>query len=280
MDKQTLSARQFTHLASFIQENYGIKLPDAKKLMIEARLRRRLRSTGFENFTRYLDHVFSPDGQAGELIHMVDAITTNKTDFFREPSHYDYLCRQVLPKLLSRESFSGASPLRIWSAACSSGEEPYTLAMVLSEFAEQSGGFHYQIHASDISTKVLKKASCGVYREEQVAGIPLRLRQKYLLRSKDRHLALVQVNDCLRRQVSFQRINLMDADFGLREKMHIIFCRNVLIYFGKDRQEQLIGRFHRQMLPGGFLFIGHSESLGGMGVPFAVTTPTVYRRMD
>jgi len=279
-DAEVLSGSQFSRLASYIQGNYGIRLPAAKKLMIEARLRRRMKKAGFPTFGEYLDHVFSPEGHNGELIHMVDAITTNKTDFFREPSHFDILCRQVLPMLLSKERFTGVSPLRVWSAACSSGEEPYTLAMALSEFAEQSPDFHFQIYASDISTKVLKTAYHGVYREDRVAGMPLRLRQKYLLRSKNRQLELVQVKDRLRRQVAFHRINLMDDDFGLHERMHVIFCRNVMIYFDKEHQEKLIGRFHRQMLPGGFLFIGHSESLSGMKTPFSLIAPTVYKRAD
>lgn len=279
-DNETLSTKQFSRLATFVQENYGIRLPDAKKLMIEARLRRRLKWSGFQTFTEYLDHVFSPAGQGGELIHMVDAITTNKTDFFREPSHFDILCKEILPNLLSSKAFIGGSTLRIWSAACSSGEEPYTLAMVLSEFAEQTAGFRFRIYASDISTKVLKQAYRGVYREDQISGIPLHLRQKYFLRSKDRHLELVQVNECLRRMVTFQRINLMDDNFGLKERIHIIFCRNVMIYFNKDSQERLIGKFHKQMLPGGYLFIGHSESLSGMPVPFTLIAPTVYKRVD
>ena len=280
LDNETLSTKQFSRLATFVQENYGIRLPDAKKLMIEARLRRRLKWSGFQTFTEYLDHVFSPAGQGGELIHMVDAITTNKTDFFREPSHFDILCKEILPNLLAAKTFIGGSILRIWSAACSSGEEPYTLAMVLSEFAERTPGFRFRIYASDISTKVLKQAYRGVYREDQISAIPLHLRQKYFLRSKDRHLELVQVNECLRRMVTFQRINLMDDNFGLKERIHIIFCRNVMIYFDKDSQERLIGKFHKQMVPGGHLFIGHSESLSGMPVPFTLIAPTVYKRVD
>jgi len=278
LSKETFSGKHFQNLSSFIQDNYGIKMPDSKQVMLESRLRRRMRQTGYDSIDDYLEYVFSPEGRRDELVHMVDTVTTNKTDFFREPVHFTILCDQIIPRIIAGKAFSGSSRLRIWSSACSTGEEPYTLAMVLHEFAERNGSLRYSILASDLSTRVLKIAHRAVYNEEQIQDIPLRLREKYLLRSKDRSLGLVQIREHLRESVTFRRINLMADDFDLREKMHIIFCRNVLIYFAKNAQERLMHKFADLLEPGGFLFIGHSESLAGMEVPFTSVAQTVYQK--
>ncbi len=277
---ERLSERRFEALARFIQDNYGIKMPRSKKVMVEARLRRRMGQAGFQGLEQYLDYVFSPDGQRRELVHMVDIITTNKTEFFREPSHFELLRDQILPRCTAEGLGRRSSPLRLWSAACSSGEEPYTLAMVLREFAEGHAPFHFEILASDVSSRMLHKAVNGVYSEEEVAAIPMPFRHKYLLRSKDRQLALVQVDEALRRLVTFRRINLMADDFRIRGRLHVIFCRNVLIYFSKEDQASLVRRFWRCLAPGGYLFVGHSESLAGLDAPFSSVATTVYRRCE
>ncbi|MEW6220180.1 MAG: protein-glutamate O-methyltransferase [Thermodesulfobacteriota bacterium] len=277
LDEAALSAKQFRQLAAFIQERYGIRLPPAKKLMVESRLRRRLKETGQSSLGRYLEQVFSPEGEAGELLHMVDAITTNKTEFFREADHFQVLASQVLPHLAALQP--PAAMIRIWSAACSTGEEAYTLAMVLAEWT-RSRPLRYAILASDLSTRVLGAARQAIYREDEVAAIPMALRKRYLLRSKDRGLGLVQIGPGLRERVTFRRINLMDEDFGLAERQHIIFCRNVMIYFDKEDQGRLMRHLHGQLAPGGFLFTGHSESLAGIQVPFRPLAPAVYQRID
>ncbi|MEW6520356.1 MAG: protein-glutamate O-methyltransferase [Thermodesulfobacteriota bacterium] len=279
MKNDHLSSRQFAMLAQFIEGNYGIKMPPAKKIMLESRLRRRMSRAGFDSFEKYLEYIFSPEGRRLELPHTIDAITTNKTDFFREPEHFTILCRDIIPRLLAERILMPNERFRIWSSACSTGEEPYTLAMVLSELAEQRNDFSFSILASDLSLKVLKKAYRAIYREEQLTGVPLLLRQKYLLRSKDRNLGLAQIEPRLRSRVEFRRINLMDGEFGIDQKMHVIFCRNVNIYFSKENQEKLLNRFHHLLVPGGYLFIGHSESLAGMNVPFEMVLPTVYLRL-
>jgi len=278
LSKETFSANHFRHLARFIQDNYGIKMPDSKQVMLESRLRRRMRQAGFSSIEDYLDYVFSPQGRREELVHMVDTVTTNKTDFFREPVHFTILCDRIIPRITAGRAFTGPAKLKVWSSACSTGEEPYTLAMVLQEFAEKNGALHYSILASDLSTRVLKIAQRGVYNEDQIQDIPLGLREKYLLRSKDRALRLVQIREHLRESVTFRRINLMDDDFNIPEKMHIIFCRNVLIYFEKNEQERLMHKFAGLLEPGGFLFIGHSESLASMDVPFASVAQTIYQK--
>lgn len=271
----TLSGRDFDRLSRFIYDTCGIKMPEVKKTMLEARLQKRLRSLGMRSFTHYCDYLFAPEGQEQELVQMLDMVTTNKTDFFREPDHFDYLTRTVLPDWLARHP---DSTLSIWSAGCSSGEEPYTLAMVLSEFALRNPGFDFKILASDLSTRVLEKAKQAIYNESQVDPVPMELKKKYLLRSKDRNSGMVRIVPELRDKVRFRRLNFMDQDFGMREQLDIIFCRNVIIYFDRPTQEKLLQRFHRNMKPGAFIFMGHSETLSGLNVPLVSVYPTVYRK--
>lgn len=272
----TLSVRDFGRLSRFIYDTCGIKMPDVKKTMLEARLQKRLRALGMHSFTDYCDFLFSEQGMEQELVQMLDMVTTNKTDFFREPDHFQYLTQTVLPDWVRRHP---NATLAIWSAGCSSGEEPYTLAMVLSEFAQRNPGFDFRILATDISTRVLDKAKNAIYAESQVEPVPMDLKRKYLLRSKDRASAMVRIVPELRAKVRFRRLNFMDEDFGLREQLDIIFCRNVIIYFDRPTQEKLLQRFHRNLKPGGFIFMGHSETLSGLDVPLASVYPTVYRKM-
>lgn len=274
-----ISQREFKRLGEFIHANYGIKMPPIKKTMLEARLQKRLRLLGFDSFSEYSKYLFSPEGIEKELVHMVDMVTTNKTDFFREPQHFTYLTGNTLP-LLAEESGAGTQrPLKIWSAGCSSGEEPYTMAIVLSEYAQQHPGFTFQILASDISSRVLEHAANAVYQESKVDPVPFQLKKKYLLRSKDRDKREIRIVPALRNLVSFRRINFMESEFGLREKMDIIFCRNVIIYFDRPTQEKLLNRLAGHLLSGGYIFMGHSETLSGLNVPLTAVAPTVYRKL-
>jgi len=278
-DHMTLSTKDFQRLSSFIYNELGIKMPDSKRTMLTGRLAKRLRANGLDSFTHYCDFVFSPEGQDRELVHLLDVVTTNKTDFFREPAHYDQLVQTVLPTLLRENGLGAGRKCRIWSAGCSTGEEPYTLSMVLSEFAaRQPGGFPFEILATDISTRVLDVARRGVYPENRIQPIPQGLRKKYLLRGKDRNNPEVRIVPELRSLVKFGRLNFMDREFGLSDPMDIIFCRNVIIYFDKPTQEQLMGKFCQNLRPGGFLLVGHSESLQGYDVPLIQVAPTIYRR--
>jgi chemotaxis protein methyltransferase CheR len=275
----TLSTKDFQRLSSFIYNELGIKMPDSKRTMLTGRLAKRLRVNELDSFSDYCDFVFSSEGQERELVHLLDVVTTNKTDFFREPAHYDQLVQTVLPTLIRENGLGNGRKCRIWSAGCSTGEEPYTLSMVLSEFAAvQASGFPFEILATDISTRVLEAARLGVYPENRIAPIAQGLRRKYLLRGKDRNNPEVRIVPELRSTVKFGRLNFMDREFGLRDPVDIIFCRNVIIYFDKPTQEQLMGKFCRHLRPGGFLFVGHSESLQGYDVPLVQVAPTIYRR--
>jgi chemotaxis protein methyltransferase CheR len=271
--EQHLTEREFESLRDLIYGACGIALIPAKKTMMELRLRRRLQALQMVSFREYQQYLAGRGGER-ELIALIDVITTNKTDFYREPGHFDFLTRAVLPALTA----GSGRPLNVWSAGCSSGEEPYTLAMVLSEYAEERPGFQFSILATDISTRVLEKARLGVYEIGVIAPIPPEAKRKYLLKSRDRSRPMARVAPEIRSRVDFQRLNLMDADFALPHPMDVIFCRNVVIYFDKTTQGQLIKKFFRNLRPNGYLFMGHSETLHGFDVPLAQVAPTVYRK--
>lgn len=274
---EKLSDKQFGVLSAFIEEHCGIKMPATKRLMLEARLRKRLKAVGLATFQEYIEFLFGAEGMTTELVHMVDAVTTNKTDFFREPQHFDYLVKKALPDIMARTGAGRRRKLMAWSAGCSTGEEPYTLSIVLSEVAEKMGDFDYQILATDISTKVLEKAASAVYEEEKISPVPSELRKKYLLKSKDRTRKLVRIVPELREKVKFRRLNFMDSDFGMREPFDFIFCRNVFIYFDRETQQRILHGFCRHLIPGGYVFLGHSESINGLDVPLVPVAPSVYQ---
>jgi chemotaxis protein methyltransferase CheR len=269
----------FHRLSGFIKETFGIKLPLFKKTMLEGRLRKRMRALDITSFEQYCQYLFSPRGYDCELIHMINVVTTNKTDFFREPDHFDYLVHKVLPEMIDMQAFGGRKKLGVWSAGCSTGEEPYTLAMVLANRAERCPGLEFSVLATDISTAVLEKARKGIYREEDVRPVPMDLRKKYLLRCKNRENKLVRIAPELRALVKFQRLNFMEEKYRMGEDIKIIFCRNVIIYFDRPTQEKIIGRLSLHLCRGGYLFIGHSESLHGMDLPLTQTAATVYRKV-
>ena len=273
-----LSEKDFRRLSELIQSSSGIKMPNPKKVMIEARLRKRLKALGMKSFRAYCDYLFSPEGRKQELVPMIDVITTNKTDFFREPRHFDYLTQTAVPELVRSEGAGIRRQLIVWSAGCSTGEEPYTIAMVLNELVKKQPAFHFMVLATDISTKVLDKAMRGVYERERIEAVPGALKKKYFMQSIDTKKHLVRIVPELRAAVRFRRLNFMDGDFGMREPMDIIFCRNVIIYFDKPTQERLLNRLCKHLIPGGYIFMGHSETLSGLNVPLVSVGSMVYRK--
>ena len=273
--EETLSDRDFARLSSFIHHEAGIRLGHEKKTMLEGRLKRRLRDLNIGSYRQYCDYLFAEQGLREEKVRFIDVVTTNKTDFFREAKHFDYLTQRALPELAPRLG----DPLLVWSAGCSSGEEPYTLAMVLSEYAESHPGFRFRILATDISTIVLEKARLGIYKSDDVEPVPPALRRKYLLRSRERHTDQVRIAPELRKLVEFRRLNFMDADYGVAEKADAIFCRNVIIYFDRPTQQKILGNLVRHLKPSGYLFVGHSETLHDMNLPVEPLGPALYRRV-
>jgi chemotaxis protein methyltransferase CheR len=272
-EEEGLSTRDFARLRELIYTETGICLSPEKKTMVEVRLKRRLRTLNMETYAQYCDFVFGRKGMKEELIFLINVITTNKTDFFREPLHFEFLAQKALPEL----AVNGHS-IVVWSAGCSSGEEPYTLAIVLSEYAAAHPGFHFRILASDISTDMLERAEMGIYSSECVAPIPLALKRKYLLRSRDSQSPRVRVVPELRKLVDFRRLNFMDSDYMLAEKVDAIFCRNVLIYFDRATQESILRKLVHNLTPSGYLFVGHSETLHDMDLPVIPVAPALYRK--
>jgi chemotaxis protein methyltransferase CheR len=271
--EEGLSARDFARLRELIYAETGICLSAEKKTMVEVRLKRRLRVLNMTTYACYCEFVFDRRGMDEELVFLINVITTNKTDFFREPAHFDFLTGRALPEW----DLSGR-PFFAWSAGCSSGEEPYTMAMVLNEYAELHPGFRFRILATDISTSVLEKAQLGIYSSECVAPVPLALKRKYFLRSRDSKSARVRVVPDLRQVIEFRRLNFIETDYALAERVDAIFCRNVLIYFDRATQESILCKLVHNLTPSGYLFVGHSETLHDMDLPVVPVAPALYRK--
>ena len=270
-----LSQAEFQKLSSFIYDELGIKLPDMKKIMLESRLHRRLRELGMNNFKEYIDYVFSQEGRQNEMVHMFDVVTTNKTDFFRENMHFEYMNQFILKEVAPRNS----NFVNIWSAGCSSGEEPYTLTIVLSEAIEKGLISDFKILATDISTRILKMAIDAIYPLNRIEDIPLHLKKKYFLKSKDPMNKTARVIPQLRNKISFERLNFMDDVYNINQMFDIVFCRNVIIYFDHQTQERVIQKLCSKLKTGGYLFLGHSESIAGMNLPLVNVKPTVFRKI-
>lgn len=275
--KHNMTDEDFSRLSSFVYNELGIKMPYPKKVMLQCRLQKRVNDLRLSSFTEYLEFVFSKEGQEEEMIKMIDLVTTNKTDFFREPSHFDYLRDIVLPELI--ESRPSRKTIRIWSAACSSGEEPYTIAIVLMDFLEKYPEADFEILGTDISMRILQRAALAIYTEDRVAGIPLEMKRKYFLRSKTPAEKTVRLIPEIRAKVSFQRMNLMDSYYDVDKDFDIIFCRNVLIYFDRPSQQSVINKLATSLRPDGHFFLGHSESITNMKVPLRQIKPTIFRKI-
>ncbi|MEV4607580.1 protein-glutamate O-methyltransferase CheR [Neorhizobium sp. LMR1-1-1.1] len=272
-----LSKRNFEALSKFIYSYSGIKMPLSKSTMLEGRLRRRLRVTGIATFDDYCDYLFNQGGIEREAIYLIDAVTTNKTDFFREPKHFDYMRDVALGDIVRQFS---ERRLRIWSSACSTGAEPYTLAMVMSDYLQsQAPDRDYFILATDLSTDVLQKAQKGIYSSDMMAPVPPDMMRRYVMRATNAHRQEMRVAPMLRQKVGFARMNLMDAKYPIGDPMHIIFCRNVLIYFDKQTQQQVLTRLCNSLVPGGYLFIGHSETVSGFDLPIRQVANTIFKRI-
>jgi chemotaxis protein methyltransferase CheR len=270
-----LSAKNFDKLARYIYDYSGIKMPPSKRTMLEGRLRKRLRVTGIETFDEYCDYLFKYDGLEREAIHLMDAVTTNKTDFFREPKHFEHMAETALASLIA----DGHRRLRIWSSACSIGAEPYTIAMVAEEFVKGKTGLDYTVLATDLSTEVLQVARRGVYPTSMITPVEPEYRKRYVMEARDRERDEVRIHPRLRSKVGFARLNLMDERYDIGEKAQIVFCRNVLIYFDKPTQQKVLKRLCDNLVTGGFLYVGHSETITGLDLPVKQVANTVFRRV-
>jgi chemotaxis protein methyltransferase CheR len=271
-----LTDAHFDKISALVKRKCGINLHQGKKQLVKARLNKRLRSLNLRSFGEYLD-LLEHDRSGNELVTMLDSISTNLTSFFREGAHFEFLKQEALPEVLSK---TGQRRLRLWSAGCSSGEEPYTLAITLREALPASSSWDVRILATDLSTVVLQRAAQGLYDAERIKTVSPALVRTYFdqVKMKDATRATYQVKESIRRMITFARLNLMES-WPMKGPFDIIFCRNVMIYFEKPVQEVLVNRYYNLLGPGGYLFLGHSESLTGTKHPFKYVKPTVYRRM-
>lgn len=264
----------FRYISTFAAEYAGIMLPDSKRDMVYSRLTRRLRLLRLPSFARYCDLLRA--GDPVELDCFINALTTNLTSFFREAHHFEYLAQTLLPELLAHHKRDRR--LRFWSAGCSTGEEPYSLAMTLAEHVPRLEGWDIRILATDLDSDVLERAAAGVYAMERLQTIEASRRARWFRRGRGRQSGRARVVDDLKRLVSFRRLNLM-APWPMHGLFDVIFCRNVVIYFDKTTQARLFSRFAQQMHAHGQLFVGHSESLYRVANDFQLIGNTVYRRV-
>lgn len=267
--------RQFQAIAELVQGQVGIQLPPAKRTMVEGRLRRRVRALGLNDLEAYGREVLEQGRLDEELVHLIDCVTTNKTDFFREPPHFEFLARQAVPQLLARGE---RRTVKVWSAACSTGAEAYTVAMILEEMQRSGPRFGYSILGTDISSEVIETARASIYPDAMLEAVPAAMRQRYLMPSRSPDQQVARIVPELRRRVQFHSLNLMDASYPFDRDVDVIFCRNVLIYFDKKTQMAVVERLASHLRPGGFLILGHSESAAGAGVRgVCQVLPTVFQ---
>jgi chemotaxis protein methyltransferase CheR len=269
------SQRNFDRLAQLIHAYSGIKMPPAKRSMLASRLKSRLTALQIEDVDAYCDYIFDGNGMDTELVHLINVVSTNKTDFFREPVHFDFLRDTALPELAR----AGRREVKLWSAAASIGAEAYTIAMVLEDFRRQNMGPDYSILATDISTEVLAVAVLGQFPKAMMEPVPPELRDRYVLQSRDPALGLVRIIPQLRAKVIWGRLNLMDDRYPVGQDMDFIFCRNILIYFDKPTQNKVLARLCDHLKPGGYLILGHSETGAGVDLPVVAVFNTIFRRV-
>jgi chemotaxis protein methyltransferase CheR len=272
-----LTDREYNELAEYIYDYCGIALGDNKHHLVKARLMKRLNHYGFKTFREYFAYVTSAEGRH-EIEELVNRISTNTTQFFREPQHFEYLRKTVLPKVVERMHKTKEKRFRMWCAASSSGEEPYCLLMTVLENLPADCSVDFKILATDISTKVLKEAIEGVYSDERMKPVPSELKTKYFEPVIHKGIPSQRFKDEYRHHVVFRQFNLMTSQFPFQGKFDVIFCRNVMIYFDRPTQHELASKFFRFLQPGGYLFIGHSESLIGHEEKFKRTIPACFRK--
>jgi chemotaxis protein methyltransferase CheR len=273
-----LANSEFRALRDLIYDRSGITLSDSKTQLVASRLARRLRARGLSSYGAYYDLVMRADPDGAELRELLNAITTNKTDFFREKHHFDFLRSTFLPQFVERARQGGERRLRVWSAGCSTGEEPYTLAMTILPAFPPDGSCSLELLATDLDTHVLDRAGEGIYAEESVAPVSDDLQQRYLRRGTGANVGKVRIVDELRQLVTFRQLNFVERPWPVSGPFDLIFCRNVMIYFNGATQREIVEGFAERLRPNGYLFIGHSETLNGLNDLYEPMRGTIYRR--
>jgi chemotaxis protein methyltransferase CheR len=266
---------EFEFIRKLVYQRSRICLDAGKREMVSARLGKRLRATNLSTVTAYCELLQSPDA-GEELAHLIDAISTNHTFFFRENAHFDFVRDQIVPEMRQRRSAERWPRFLAWSAACSTGEEPYSLAMCLDQALGAEWDWHIQ--CTDISHRVLARARQGIYRDEVVAKLPAPTVRRYFQEGIGPQAGNYRVRAEIRRHLAFHQLNLLASESPGNEPFHVIFCRNVMIYFDRETQEELVNRLTRRLLPGGYLLVGHSESLTAIRHTLQAVQPATYRR--
>lgn len=251
-----------------------INLGDHKRELATARLGKRIRALDLQTIEDYCS-LLRKDSKNGELYHLIDAISTNHTFFFREINHFNFLNQILLPQFAD-EKIGNSRSLKVWSCACSTGEEPYSIAITLAEFLKNRPEIHWDLQCSDISTRVLDFASKAIYDQQRLQHVQADWHRRYFQKGEKQMEGYYRIHPNLRKRLRFQRLNLFER-FPWEEKFQIIFCRNVMIYFDRETQEDLVGRLANHLVPGGYLFIGHAESLAGVRHPYEKIKPAIYR---
>ncbi len=269
-----LSDRLFEQFSELVYRECGINLHSGKKSLLQARLNKRLRATGIRDYDSYYAFLISKDDPQ-EIVNFLDCISTNLTYFFREQQHFDFL-NNILSDLTSYNSKHNNKRIRVWSAGCSTGEEPYSIAMCILSCVAEYNNFDIKILATDISTRVLSIAKQGIYSLDKLKNVSIELRNKYF-RKRNGSSAEYEVTNDLKNLITFSRLNLKEQ-YPFKGPFDIVFCRNVMIYFDKNTQEHLVNRMASYLAPGGYLFVGHSESLMGLNHDLSYVKPAVYRK--
>lgn len=267
-----ITDKEFEAFRDLIYRECNIHLRETKKALLVSRLGRRIKNLGLKTFSDYYKYLTDGPGKGAEFMEMIDAVTTNKTSFFREPHHFDYMRNVIIPELRDTHQLASGRSFRVWSAGCSTGEEPYTISMSLNE--ELQTGESFSIQASDLSPSVLAHARNGIYKPDRIGDIPPDLLRKYFLKGEDSY----RVRPELQKNITFKQINLTSNFVNDRSLFNLIFCRNVIIYFDREAQRTLMEKFYRSLVPGGHLFLGHSESLNGVFDKFKFIRASVYRK--
>lgn len=269
----TITDTEFNKLAQYVKGNYGINLSEKKKALVMGRLQNILTQKSFDSFSQYYEYIISDKTGEG-VTTLINKITTNHTYFMREPDHFVLFKEQVLPYWTSL--VKDFKDLRVWSAGCSSGEEPYTLAMLISDyFSNQKSLWDTKVLATDISLNVIEKATKGIYSNENLESVSDSWKRKYFRKLDDENYV---VSEEIKKEVIFRIFNLMNSSFPFKKRFHVIFCRNVMIYFDTKTKNDLVNRFYEYTEPGGYLFIGHSESLNREETRYKYVMPAVYRK--
>lgn len=273
-----LTDSEFNELVRIIYDKTRIQMSEHKRALVTSRISKRIRALNMSSFKEYIDYLKGAPDE--EVTNFINAVTTNKTDFFRENKHFEYMKTTFLPNWEKSYKEGKVNNLRIWSAACSTGEEPYTIAMTLHDyFGERFNHYDIKILASDIDTNVLSHACAGIYKEETVETIQTNTLKKYFLKGTGNNAGLYKVKNILQKCISFRQLNFKDEDFDIHTEFDLIFCRNVIIYFDKEFQKELFNKFYRYMKEDSYVFIGHSETLFGISDLFKYISSNIYKKI-